>query len=133
MATESAIEKQQAGEIAQAEYTRSGRQYRPNVDILETTEELTVLVDVPGCSAKDIDIHFEKGELTIHGQVPPRQNEGAAYLLQEYGVGDFHRTFQVSEVIDAERIAAECRNGVLTLHLPKVEAAKPRKIEVKVK
>jgi HSP20 family molecular chaperone IbpA len=132
MATESAIEKQQTGEIAQAEYTRSGRQYRPNVDILESTEKLTVLVDVPGCSADDIDIQFENGELTIHGQVPPRHDEGATYLLQEYGVGDFHRTFQVSEVIDAERIGAECSKGVLTLHLPKVEAAKPRRIEVKV-
>jgi HSP20 family protein len=51
-------------------------------------------------------------------------------LLQEYGVGDFYRTFKVSEQIDSTRISAEYHDGVLTIHLPKVEAAKPRKISV---
>ncbi len=55
----------------------------------------------------------------------------SAYLLREYGVGDFYRTFRVSEQIDASRIEAEYADGVLKLHLPKVEAVKPRKITVK--
>ena len=55
------------------------------------------------------------------------------YLLREYGVGDFYRAFQVSEVIDPSRIQAEYSGGVLTLHLPKSEAAKPRKIAVQAK
>ncbi len=59
-----------------------------------------------------------------------RQSEQTRYLLREYGVGDFYRTFRVGEQVDASRIAAEFVDGVLTLHLPKVDAAKPRKIAV---
>jgi HSP20 family molecular chaperone IbpA len=54
-------------------------------------------------------------------------------LLHEYGVGDFYRTFRVSQQVDASRITAEYENGVLTLHLPKAEAARPRKIEVQAR
>ncbi len=107
------------------------RWYRPNVDILESAGELTVLADVPGARREDIDIHFEKGVLTVKAAVHPRQTEGTQYLRQEYGVGGYQRSFQVSEHIDAERIRAELKDGVLALHLPKVEAAKPRKIEIK--
>ena len=52
------------------------------------------------------------------------------YLLHEYGVGDFHRVFQVNEDVDPQRIRAEYRDGVLAVHLPKAEAILPRKIEV---
>ena len=124
-------QKTPQSEGSRVERTRAGRAYLPNVDIVETKDELRLLVDVPGASAGDIDIHFEKGELEIHAKVPPRTGGNARMLLQEYGVGDFHRVFEVSETVDASRIQAECRNGVLTLHLPKVEAAKPHKIIVK--
>ena len=70
------------------------------------------------------------GEGTIHGKVTPRQPEDTAYLLRGYGIGDFHREFQVSESVDVAKIRAEHKNGVLTLHLPKVDAVKPRKITV---
>ena len=133
MADDANIEERSIGEVAEAERTRSGRVYRPNVDILAGEDELTLLADVPGVKSEDMDIHFEGGMLTLHGQVKEREPEGATRLLHEYGIGDFHRTFQVSEVIDASRITAELRNGVLTLHLPKVEAARPRKIAVEQK
>ena len=134
MAGDAAIEKKEQGEeAARVERTRSGRTYRPNVDILEKQEELTILADIPGARGEDIDINFENGTLTIHGKVRQRQPENTNYLLREYGVGDFHRSFQVSEVIDAERITAEYGDGVLTLHLPKVQAARPRKISVQAK
>lgn len=120
-------------EVAKTEHTRSGEYYRPNVDIVETAEELLVLADVPGLRAEDLDINFEEGTLTLHGRVPPRQAEGTNYLVREYGVGDFYRSFQVSEHVDAARIHAEYADGVLTLHLPKTEAVKPRKIAVAVK
>lgn len=118
-------------EVTRAEHTRSGRYYRPNVDILEMADELVVLADVPGAAGDQVDIQFEDGELTIHAKVEPRQDEDTAYVLREYGVGDYYRTFRISEAIDSSKISAECADGVLTLHLPKAEEAKPRKIAVK--
>ena len=117
-------------EVVGAEHTRSGRCYRPNVDILEKDDELLVLADVPGAKADQIDIKFEDGTLGIHADVGPRRDESPQSLLREYGVGDFHRTFQVSELVDASKISAEYTDGVLTLHLPKADSAKPRKITV---
>ncbi len=133
MAKEKSVEKKGEGKVTRAEYTRSGRHYRPNVDILENDEELMVLVDMPGVRGEEIDIHFESGTLAIAGNVQDRQPQATEYLLQEYGIGDFHRSFQVSESIDSGRISAEYSDGVLTVHLPKVEAAKPRTITVQTK
>jgi HSP20 family protein len=87
-----------------AERTRVGRAYQPNVDILETKDELTLVADMPGVNRDAIDVNFDDGVLSIHGKVEPRWPEGG--------------------------IQAEYANGVLTLHLPKAEAAKPRKIAV---
>lgn len=131
MADESSIAKTGTDEVASAEHTRCGRFYRPSVDILERAEELVVLADVPGTAAEDIDVDFEDGTLTIHAKVKPRQDDNTEYLLHEYGVGDYYRTFQVSEAIDPSKISADLVDGVLTLHLPKTEATKPRKISVK--
>ena len=103
------------------------------MDILERPDELLVLADLPGAKSDQIDIKFEKGTLTLHATVPERQSEDQHYLAHEYGVGDYYRTFQVSEAIDAGRIAAEYADGVLTLHLPKAESIKPRKISVSTK
>lgn len=125
------MEKQTGREVARQEPTRGALQYRPVVDILETGEELRVLADVPGAKPEYIDINFEKGVLTIHAKVADRQPEGTNYLLREYGIGDFHRVFEVSENIDVDRITAEHADGVLVLHLPKAEKAKTRKIEVR--
>lgn len=112
------------------EHTRTAKTYRPNVDILEGQEELVVLADMPGVRSEDIDIDFKEGALTLHGRVERRQADETTYLVEEYGIGDFHRTFQVSEQIDAGRISAAYKDGVLTLRLPKLERVKPRKIAV---
>ncbi len=130
MASETPIAKAPADGVTQAEQTRAGLYYRPNVDILEQGDELLVLADMPGASPGGIDIHFEDGTLTIHAKVEPRHPD-ADFLLREYGVGDYWRTFRVAETIDASKISAELADGVLTLHLPKAESAKPRKITVK--
>jgi len=129
MSEEVRITRSESEQPASAEQTRCGQCYRPNVDILEKPDELVVVADVPGASGDAIDVDFEDGTLTIRASVPV-PNDGRQYLLQEYGIGDFYRTFRVSEAIDASRISARCANGVLTLHLPKAETAKPRKIAV---
>ncbi|GIK15902.1 MAG: heat-shock protein [Planctomycetota bacterium] len=113
------------------ERVRSGQVYRPLVDIVERKDELLVIADVPGATPDRIEVNFERGELTLCAVVPPREREGQRALLTEYGVGDFCRTFSVSEEIDAAKITASYVHGVLTLHLPKKDSAKPRKIAVK--
>jgi HSP20 family protein len=130
MNTENDLGKSTAEQTARAERTRSGCCYRPNVDILEREDELLVLADMPGARSDAIDVKFEDGMLNIHAAVTPRHGDGEECLVHEYGVGDYYRSFQVSEDIDSGKIAAEYANGVLTLHLPKSEAAKPRKIAV---
>jgi HSP20 family molecular chaperone IbpA len=103
------------------------------VDILETADELTVFVDMPGVKNDGVDVNLGNGQLTIQGRVEARRPEGLTPLLTEYGVGDYHRVFQVSEKIDSAGITAELTNGVLTLHLPKGEAIKPRRIALVAK
>lgn len=131
MATGTAVEKRVEGEVARHEPTRGVPRYRPAVDIMEFDDELRVLADMPGARPEDIDIKFENGVLTIHGKVNPRQPEGTDYLIREYGIGDFYRAFEVSEAVDPERISADYKGGVLVLHLPKVEKARARRIEVR--
>jgi HSP20 family protein len=132
MAIDTNIEKRKEGTVAPVERTRSTPTYIPVVDIIEKRDELTLLADVPGAKAEDINIDYDKGLLTIQARVEPRQNpQKTEYLVQEYGVGDFFRTFEVGEGIDPNKIEAEVKNGLLTLHLPKSEAFKPRKITVK--
>ena len=130
MPNPSEMTKKAAEQPDAAERTRSGQFFRPNCDIIEREDEILVLADVPGAQSDQIDVKFEDGTLSIHAPVERRQNPETEFLLCEYGVGDYWRTFQVSEAVDASKISAEFANGVLTLHLPKAEAVKPRKITV---
>jgi HSP20 family protein len=117
-------------EAAAPERTRSGPTYVPRFDILETQDELILYGDLPGVAREDLDVRFEDSQLFVYGKVAPRHGD-CEFLGGEYGSGDFYRVFNVGETIDAERIAAELSHGVLTIHLPKTEAVKPRKIAVK--
>jgi HSP20 family molecular chaperone IbpA len=118
--------------LAQAELTRDKPLYVPRFDIWETDDELVLCGDMPGVMTDDVDIRFENRELVIHGKVEPR-NEHAQYVYQEYGIGDYHRTFTIGEAIDSTKISASMRDGVLTVHLPKTDQMKPRRIKVAAK
>ncbi len=113
------------------EQTRGGQTYIPAVDILEKDDELLLIADVPGVQPEGVDIDFERGELRVRARVAPRQQPNVKYGLREYGVGDFVRTFEIGDDIDAQRISADLRDGVLYVHLPKAESARTRRIQVK--
>lgn len=113
------------------ERTRGGVTFQPRVDIYETDRELTLVADVPGVRPEDVELHYENGELVLRARVQPR-HDGKTSLVREYEVGDFHRAFRIDETIDSTKIEGECKNGVLTVHLPKMEARKPRTINVKI-
>ena len=126
----STLVKKEAGEVTTPEATRGGIYYTPRVDIYESADEVVLQSDMPGVKPQDVDVRFEKGELSLHGKVQPRQ-AATEYLDEEYGIGDFYRSFAISPEINADKISAECRDGVLTVHLPKQERVKPKRIAVK--
>lgn len=107
------------------------RTFTPRVDIIETETDLFVHTDLPGVRPENVDLRFEQGELTLTAKVQPRATPGRL-VFGEYDVGDFQRAFQVPDSIDASRIDAEFKNGVLTIRLPKQEAAKPKQVAIKV-
>ncbi|MFN4259155.1 MAG: Hsp20/alpha crystallin family protein [Gemmataceae bacterium] len=113
-----------------AEHTRGGFYFTPRVDIYETPTELVLYADMPGVRPDHIDLRYEKGELLLRGRLPQAQRSGEC-VRAEYDEGDFYRVFAIDESIDSSKIEAECKNGVLTVHLPKVEAARPRQITIK--
>ena len=112
------------------EATRTGERYvSPAVDIFETEEGLTLVADVPGLSEKSLNISIDQGILTIEGDAVAGMGE---FLGREFAMAGYWRQFQLPETIDAEKARAEVKHGVLTLHLPKAEAAKPKRIAITV-
>ncbi len=101
----------------------------PLVDIYENDDEILLHVDMPGVDKKDITVNIDNGRLALGG-VRKLETSGATQW-EEFGDVEFQRTFSVPQTIDAEKIDAELKDGVLRLHLPKSEAAKPRQIEIK--
>ena len=107
-----------------------GRTYTPSVDISESEESLWLWADVPGVDENSIDVQLENNQLTIEGRVSLDEYPDLTPVYTEYQVGNFVRSFRVSESIDMDRIKAIVRNGVLELELPKAEQARPRRIAV---
>ncbi|MBD3266112.1 Hsp20 family protein [bacterium] len=127
-ATVPKVQEQQ--NVTPHESTRSQtRYYYPPVDIFDHEKELVVIADVPGTDKDNVDVKVEEGVLTIEAKPPVEEQNNLIY--REFEWGHFFRQFELSEEINVENISAELKNGVLTLHLPKME--KPSKsIEVKV-
>ena len=117
-------------EVAGGEQTRPGRTYTPDVDICETRDSLWLWADMPGVDKDSIEVKLADGVLSIEGRVSLKDYENLSPVYTEYNVGNYARRFTVSPDIDGERIKARMSNGVLELELPKLERAKPRRIEV---
>jgi len=114
-----------------AEQTKPGVVFTPSVDIFETERELTLLADLPGVAAENLTIDLRENTLTLTGEVEPFERADEEDILIEYETGKYYRQFSLSNVIDQSKIKANLTDGVLRLTLPKVEEAKPRKIEVR--
>ena len=104
--------------------------YRPDIDIVDAGEEIVLFADVPGADADGIDVSLESGILTVDTRVQPRNRAQAQTIMREYGVGNYHRRFEIDETIDPEGVNAEYRDGVLAVHLPKARCAQRRRIPV---
>ena len=130
--TEKEMQIQQKQEVRQAgEPIKPEKQYVPAVDIFETAEAVNVLAEMPGVAKEGVEIELENETLTIRGVMASCACAGETVLLREFEPGGYLRKFTVAETIDQEKIQAAMADGVLTLVLPKVAPAKPRRIEVR--
>jgi HSP20 family protein len=113
------------------ETTIPARVFLPNADIYETPNELEVVLEMPGIEKGKVEIRVEEGVLHVEGRLDLSKYAGLQPLYTEYNVGHYARSFQLSSKIDQNKIAAEMKDGVLSVKLPKVEEAKPRTIQIR--
>jgi HSP20 family protein len=132
MAARQELQVQQKREIeTKEEATLPTRTYVPTTDIFETQDALNVVLEMPGVEKTNIDVTVQEGILNVEGRLDFSKYKSLQPLYTEYNVGHYARSFRLSSKIDESKIAAELRDGVLTLTLPKVEEAKPRTIQVR--
>ncbi len=120
--------------------SNGGSLWSPPVDVRESDTEVVVEAELPGIAREDISVRYHDGRLILEGQreevreTGPEDGKAAAgsWLRRERVVGRFHRSFDLSEGVDSSAIKAECKDGILTVVLPKLEKAQPRQIEVSV-
>jgi HSP20 family molecular chaperone IbpA len=130
---DSAVEyqKKPAANPVETERTRNRKVFVPKVDIIETGDSMVMYADIPGADEKSVDVTVEKSVLTIRGTIVPPEFEGRSMAYAEYDVGDYERSFTVSEEVDRDRIEAMVKNGVLKLVLHKVPQVEAKKITVR--
>jgi HSP20 family protein len=108
-------------------------QWTPLVDISEDANEYLVKAELPELKKEEVKVSVENGELTISGERKSEKEEkGKKFHRIERSYGSFLRSFTLPESVNAEKVSAEFKDGVLSVHLPKDERAKPKSIEVKV-
>jgi len=116
---------------AKEERTVPGRFYVPHTDVYETEDALTVVMEMPGVDRKDVEIELKEDVLRVEGRIDFAKYGGMEPVYTEYNVGHYARSFALSDQVDQENIGAQLEDGVLTLTLPKVAEAKPRRIALK--
>ena len=131
MANDHELQVQQKREVeTKEESTMPARLFLPQTDIFETSEALTLVLEMPGVDKGSVEVKVENDVLNIEGRVDFSKYDGLQPLYTEYNVGHYARSFRLSSKIEQEGISAELRDGVMTLLLPKAEKAKARKIKV---
>ena len=107
-----------------------GTAYQPDVDIVENGDSLALYIDLPGVAAGGTRIEADENNiLTVKARNSFREPEGA--LMRQAALGDYFRAFQLGSEYDRDRISATLKDGVLTVHIPKREEARTRRIEIK--
>ncbi|MDH5560629.1 MAG: Hsp20/alpha crystallin family protein [Deltaproteobacteria bacterium] len=115
---------------AKEEKTQQARFYKPSTDIIETEQNLTLYMDMPGVAKNAVEVKLEKNVLTVDGRIDQDRYKNLKAQYAEYNVGHYSRSFQLSSEINQDKILAKMEKGVLTLTLPKAEQAKPKLISI---
>lgn len=114
-------------------YQVQSKEWTPAIDMFDKGDRLVLRAELPGVPLEEIDITLEKGILTIRGErKADEEAEGDQWLCCERPTGTFYRAIQLPADIDVEQVAAEHKDGVLTINLPKLAKQQPQKIAVKV-
>jgi HSP20 family protein len=106
------------------------RTFLPPADIYEDRDSLKVVLEMPGVEKGNVNVHVEDGMLFVEGRLDLAKYRGLQPLYTEYNIGNYSRSFRLSNAIDQDKIAAELKDGVLSLTLQKAEKAKPRTIQI---
>jgi HSP20 family molecular chaperone IbpA len=112
------------------ESTIPARSFVPVTDVFETDQALMVILEMPGVGKNSVEVDVENDVLTIQGRIDFSKYDGLQPLYTEYNIGNYRRSFQLSDKIEQDKIKAELKDGVMTLVLPKAVKAKPRRIKV---
>lgn len=128
--THQELQKQETPAPEGVEHIRQSPVYRPHADIIDSEDRVTLRLNLPGVNEDRTDLTLEKNVLTIRGRIDAPRYEGFELAYSEYGVGDFERSFKLSEDIDRDGIQANVKHGVLTVTLPKLKTAVKQRIAV---
>jgi len=131
MQTQNAQDVQNAAPT-QGANARTAPALLPPVDIFEDPSGITLFADLPGVSQQDLSIGVEGRQLTIEAPLKLGEANALVSVYAEVRANHFRRSFELSSDLDTTRIQAGLRDGVLTLHIPKLEQAKPRRIDVRI-
>lgn len=112
------------------EQTTPLNKYIPATDIVETENDLLLYMDMPGVAKDKVNVKLDKNVLKVEGQINMKTYSDLRPLYSEYNIGNYSRSFELSNKIDQSKIEAKMANGVLTLTLPKVPEMQPRAIEI---
>ncbi len=132
MAAAQELQVQKKREVENKEETTiPARMFVPAADIYEGEHNLMVVLEMPGVEKTSVDVRVEDGVLNVEGRLDLAKYQGLQPLYTEYNIGHYARSFRLSSKIDQSKIAAEMKDGVLSLTLPKVEEAKPKTIQIR--
>ena len=125
--TERSVKHCVGSEVVRAEPEKK-TYFQPATDVRETDNHIVIQFDMPGVSGDNVDLTIEKGTLTVTGKADPEEQGTAVY--RETLIGDYQRTFTLSDDVDMEDVTAEMNAGVLTVQVAKAEKAKPKRVEI---
>jgi HSP20 family protein len=132
MASKQELQVQQKRELEKKqESTIPARVFLPTADIYEDEDALSVILEMPGVDKGNVEVSIEDGFLKVGGRLDFSKYQDLQPLYTEYNIGHYSRSFNLSDKIDQNKIAAEMKNGVLSLTLPKAKEAKARTIQIK--
>ena len=132
MATEVEKKAKQELKSTAAEHLQdAGTAYTPEVDVYVNQDEMVFAVDMPGVEKGGVNIEINENNILII-QAKNSQAEPENQVLRQFNIGNYFRAFQIGEEFDKDKMAGKLENGLLEIHIPKKEEAKPKRININV-